>query len=36
LNAPLSEVCEALRDAKSIGKPIDERRLFDALNPDRE
>lgn len=33
-NAPLGEACEALADANSIGKPIDERRLFDALNPD--
>ncbi len=32
INAPLSEVCEALAGAKSIGKPINERRLFDALN----
>ncbi len=32
LNAPLREVCEALAGAKSIGKPIEERRLFEALN----
>jgi DNA-binding response OmpR family regulator len=32
INAPLSEVCETLAGAKSIGKPFNERRLLDALS----